>query len=131
MADGRSVLTGILRGARLRCPNCNQGKLYWRYLKVRPGCEVCGHNLAAYPADDAPPYFTIFLVGHLVIGPMLVFGFIETWPVQWVLLTTLPALTILTLVLLPIVKGGTIGGCWALGFKRDDIGEAAPAPKQP
>ncbi len=121
MADGRSVLTGMLRGAQGRCPECDKGRLYTKYLKVRPACDVCGLDLAAYPADDAPPYFTIFIVGHLVIAPMLLFRFIETWPVQWVLLTTLPALTVLTLTLLPIVKGATIGACWALGFKRPEI----------
>ena len=49
---------------------------------VRPTCEVCGHDNAQYPSDDAPPYFTILIVGHLVIAPALFFHFIWTWPVH-------------------------------------------------
>ncbi|MBO9561058.1 MAG: DUF1610 domain-containing protein, partial [Caulobacter sp.] len=52
-----SMLTGMKRGVRHRCPNCGEGRLYTRYLKVDLDCEVCGHDLARYPADDGPAYF--------------------------------------------------------------------------
>jgi uncharacterized protein (DUF983 family) len=81
---------------------------------VQPNCSVCGHDNAQYRADDAGPYFTILIVGHLVIGPMLFSPFIWKAPIGWVLGTTLPTIAILTLVLLPIVKGGVIGAQWAL-----------------
>ncbi|MDB5451892.1 MAG: hypothetical protein JWO33_470 [Caulobacteraceae bacterium] len=108
------VLTGLKRGVALRCPECGQGRLLRGYLKVQPICEVCGHDNAQYPSDDAPPYFTILLVGHLIVAPVLIFPFIWTWPVQWVLLATLPALAAITLMLLPRVKGAVIGLQWAL-----------------
>jgi uncharacterized protein (DUF983 family) len=82
-------------------------------LKIRPSCEVCGHDNGQYPADDAPPYFTILILGHLVIGPLLIFRFIWTWPVGLVLGILMPTLTVLTLTLLPIVKGAVVGVLWA------------------
>jgi uncharacterized protein (DUF983 family) len=109
-----SFITGLQRGFRRKCPNCGKGKLFTGYLKVRPICEHCGHDNGRYRADDAPPYFTILLVGHLVVGPMLMFRFIWTWPVGIVLAITLPVVGGLTLGLLPLVKGAVVGVHWAL-----------------
>jgi uncharacterized protein (DUF983 family) len=113
MAKSRLV-TGLIRGFTGRCPECGQGPLFWRYLKVDSPCKVCGHDNAQYPSDDAPPYFTILIMGHLVVAPMLFFPFIWTWPVGWVLAMTLPTIAVLTLVLLPRVKGAVIGAQWAI-----------------
>ena len=51
-----SVLTGLQRGFRRRCPNCGQGRLFKGYLKVNPTCPSCGHANGLYRADDAPRY---------------------------------------------------------------------------
>lgn len=107
----------LMRGARHRCPDCGQGRLFDGYLKVRPVCDACGHDNGRYPADDAPPYFTILLVGHLVIAPMLAFSFIWKWPALWVLGLTLPTLLAVTLLVLPRVKGAVIGAHHAVGRK--------------
>lgn len=109
-----NLFTGLIRGFRERCPNCGQGRLFRAYLKVESPCPACGHDNAQYPSDDAPPYFTILIVGHLVIAPMLFMPFVWTWPVWWVVATTLPTLAVLTLVLLPRVKGAVIGAHWAI-----------------
>jgi uncharacterized protein (DUF983 family) len=113
MAEQNRMLLGLRRGLQRRCPNCGEGHLFAGYLKVRPHCEACGHNNGAYRADDAPPYFTILIVGHLVVGPLLAFGFIITWPAETVLAVTLPALFLLTLAVLPLVKGAVLGFSWA------------------
>jgi uncharacterized protein (DUF983 family) len=113
-----SMLTGMKRGVRHRCPNCGEGRLYTRYLKVDLDCEVCGHDLARYPADDGPAYFTILIIGHLVVAPLLLFPFIwKMSPVLVVPLTVLP-LAALTLMLLPRVKGAVIGALWAVGLRK-------------
>lgn len=109
-----NVLTGLKRGVLGKCPNCGEGKLFRRYLKVDPACHACQHDNAQYPADDAPPYFTILIVGHLVIGPLLLFPYIWEWPAHLVLLATLPVLAILSLIVLPRVKGVTVGLQWAI-----------------
>ena len=113
-----SVMTGIKRGIRHRCPNCGEGRLYSKYLKVDLDCEVCGHHLAAYPADDGPAYFTILIIGHLFVAPLLLFPFIwKMSPTLVVPLTVLPLLG-LTLLLLPRVKGAVIGALWANGLRK-------------
>ena len=112
-AEKRSVVLGMKRGAILRCPNCGEGHLYRKYLKVQ-ACEACGHDNTRYPADDAPPYFTILLVGHLVVAPLLFLPWIWQANVWLVLGTLLPTLLAATLVLLPVVKGAVVGLHWAL-----------------
>ena len=111
----RSFGEGFWRGFAGHCPNCGEGRLFAGYLKVEPRCEACGHDLSAYRADDGPAYFTILIVGHLIVAPMLCFSFIWTWNVWLVLLLTLPPILISTLLLLPRVKGAFIGGQWATG----------------
>ena len=113
-----SILTGLKRGLLHRCPNCGEGHLYVRYLKVDPDCEVCGHALSDYPADDGPAYFTILIVGHLFVAPLLLFPFIWQAPVELVLPLTVLPLAALTLLLLPRVKGAVIGALWAIKLRK-------------
>jgi len=113
-----AFLTGLKRGFARRCPNCGQGRLFAGYLKVRTTCEGCGHENGRYPADDAPPYFTILIVGHVFIAPILLFDFIWTWPPLLVVGTVVPALGVVTLALLPFVKGAVVGAHWATGTVR-------------
>ena len=120
---GSRLGEGLLRGVKGRCPNCGEGRIYRAYLKVNPACPHCGHDLAQYRADDAPAYLTILIVGHLVVAPLLAFPFILSWPVWLVVGTTLPALAILVLVLLPRIKGAVIGFHWAQGLKDDPPAE--------
>ena len=115
------VLRGLLRGLRRRCPNCDRGRLFRGYLKVAETCDVCGHDNGRYRADDAGPYFTVLLVGHLVIGPLLVFPFIWKAPVALVVCTTLPMILLLTLLLLPVVKGAVIGAQWGMQAGRPPL----------
>jgi len=110
----RSAQVGFLRGLQRRCPNCGEGRLFAGYLKVEPVCDACGHENGAYRADDGPAYFTILIVGHLVVAPLLCFSFIWTWPVAAVLAVTLPLVAATTLALLPLVKGTFIGVQWAM-----------------
>jgi uncharacterized protein (DUF983 family) len=119
IVEKRSFMTGLRRGAAMRCPNCGQGKLYRKYLKVQ-ACPACGNDNAQYPSDDAPPYFTILIVGHLVVAPLLLFKFIWQAPTLLVVGTTLPALLILIMLILPVVKGAVVGAQWALQV-RDEV----------
>lgn len=114
------LVRSVKRGISHRCPACGTGKLFGRYLKIEPACEACRHPLARYPADDGPAYLTILLVGHLIVGPMLFFPIVwETSP-----LISLPiilsALTVVTLLLLPRVKGGWVGLMYALQITDRD-----------
>ena len=116
-AEKRSVGLGMKRGAMLRCPNCGEGHLYRKYLKVQ-ACEACGNDNTRYPADDAPPYFTILIVGHLIVAPLLFFPWIWQANIWLVLGTVIPALLLATLAFLPVVKGAVVGLHWAIAPRQ-------------
>ena len=122
--SGNPVLSGIKRGLALRCPECGEGKLFRAYLKVDPVCDACGHENGRYKADDGPAYFTIVLIGHVVIAPLLLLEFIWTWDPMTVVAITLPALAVITLATLPVVKGGVVGLMWGLA-RRGGLSAAA------
>ena len=113
-----TLALGLKRGLAERCPNCGTGKLYAKYLKVEPVCSACGHDLARYPADDGPAYFTILIVGHLVVAPLLLFPWIWEADPALVLPLTLIPLLVLTMLLLPRIKGAFIGALWLLAARR-------------
>ena len=114
------VVRSLLRGFLGKCPECGQGKIFYRYLKVSPTCGVCGHELDRYPADDGPAYFTILLTGHLVVAPLLLFPFIWKSPVAVVVPVVLIPLLVFTMLLLPRIKGAVIGLHYALKINRAD-----------
>jgi uncharacterized protein (DUF983 family) len=116
------------RGFLMRCPACGEGHLMTSYLRVAPCCDKCSEDLSHQQADDAPPYFTIVIVGHVVI-PLLWFvdryydppmlPQIVIWPI---------IITALSLWLLPRVKGAIVGLQWAtkmhgFGNPSDNIQE--------
>jgi uncharacterized protein (DUF983 family) len=116
----RPFAASMRRGFKGQCPACGRSPLFWAYLKVEPACHACGHDLARYPADDGPAYFTILLVGHLVIAPLLLLPVIwQASPYLTVPATLIP-LAGLTLALLPRVKGAFIGLLYALNVKDSD-----------
>lgn len=127
----RSITDAMLRGLRERCPACGRGELYRAYLKTADACPACGEELHHHRADDAPPYFTIVIVGHIVVGGVLMLEQAYA-PPTWVhYVLWLPMIVILSLVFLPRVKGALIGLQWALrmhGFGREpeEAGAADP-----
>ncbi len=128
----RAVMPALLRGARTTCPACGRGPLYRAFLKVHDTCPSCGEALHHQRADDAPAYFTMVIVGHVVVGGLLSVEQAFA-PPSWVQLSIwLPATVILSLLLLPRVKGMLIGMQWALrmhGFGgKEDQPEPEPLP---
>jgi uncharacterized protein (DUF983 family) len=99
----------LLRGLAGRCPACGRGRLFDGFLRVVAECESCGAPLGLARADDAPPYFTILIVGHIVIPAMLMMQKLSD-PPTWLLSAIFVPLTlILALGLLRPVKGATVG----------------------
>jgi uncharacterized protein (DUF983 family) len=129
---GRRVLTSLLRGAAQKCPACGKGAMFRRYLKVVDTCPHCGEELHHHRADDAPPYFTIVIVGHIVVGLVLAVEMAYRPPLWVHAALWLPLTLILALTVLPIVKGALVALQWALlmhGFDLDAeevIGDGLP-----
>lgn len=106
-------LTALARGLGRRCPRCDRGALLAGYIAMRPRCTSCGLDFEPYRADDAPAYFTILIVGHIVVPGLLVMEK-TLHPETWVQMAVwLPATLLLTLAMLPFIKGATIAAIWA------------------
>ena len=94
------------RGFRRLCPRCGQGRMFSGYLSVREACDACGLEYEPLRSDDAPPYFTLFIVGHLVVSL-----YMATWQLleipTWAQALIWCGITVvLSLALLPLIKGG-------------------------
>jgi uncharacterized protein (DUF983 family) len=120
----RSLPLSLRRGAIGRCPHCGEGRLFGNYLKVLTECRSCGEDFTPQRADDLPAYLVLFIVGHIVVGGMMTVETYWEWPVLWHVLLW-PTLTLLlSLMLLPRVKGAVIGLQWSLkmhGFSSEVI----------
>ena len=113
-AAPRPAVPAIRRGFARRCPACGKGSLFRQFLKVADTCGHCGEELLHHQADDAPPYFTIMVVGHIVV-PMMLWTELAWQPALWLHAALWPALTLaLSLWFLPRLKGAIVGWQWAL-----------------
>lgn len=131
----REVWPAVRRGLKQKCPACGEGALYRKYLKVVDACPRCGEELHHHRADDAPPYFVMLITGHVIVGGILVAE--RIWaPETWVhLAVALPTLLIMSLWLLPRVKGALVGLQWALrmhgfGGTADEVPTAPAAERE-
>jgi len=108
----------MLRGLRGACPCCGTSRLFNGWLKAVDKCANCDAPLGEVRADDAPPYFTIFAVGHIVIPGMLLLEKTRA-PELWVHTAIwVPLTLVLSLALMRPIKGATIGLMLKLGFGR-------------
>lgn len=134
LLPARPVSTALLRGVALKCPACGMGAMFRRYLKVADHCPQCGEALHHQRADDAPPYFTIAIVGHIVVGLMLMVEMAYRPPLWLHAALWLPLTLILALLLLPPVKGTIVALQWALhmhGFDPNGDEETEFSPAHP
>ena len=112
--ENRSWKQAMWRGFTCSCPACGKGHMFGAFLKVADSCDACGEELHHHRADDAPPYFTMFIVGHIVVPLVLVVE--KLWAPPLLLHFTLWTLVTLglTFALMPAVKGAVVGLQWAL-----------------
>lgn len=114
----------LRRGLAGRCPACGRGRLLHRYLKAHPCCESCGLPFEPLRSDDAAPYFTILIVGHIIV-PLVLLSEQHLAPPVWVQLAIwLPATLAVSLLLLPPVKGAVMAAIWSL--KAKDPSDTSP-----
>ncbi len=127
--ERRPLVPALLNGARCRCPKCGEGKLFRAYLKVNDACPVCGEELHYHKADDLPPYISIIIFGHILVGALLHMEMTMTVQPYVYLMTLAPLAVILPLVMLPSIKGAVVALQWANymhGFDPSHRDPAAP-----
>ncbi len=111
--EDRNFKAAVKDGLALKCPNCSEGPLLYKYLKVHDTCSVCNQDLSCQRADDGPAYLTILFVAHLV-------GFLAHILISYATLSNLALFlvlsfvaTVLALIILPRMKGMIIAIQWA------------------
>ena len=107
-----STQNALIRGALGRCPRCGQGRLLHHYLKIVDRCSKCGEPYGHFRADDAPPWLTILIVGHLTVPVILVAEEYIEPPIWLALSIYVPLIVLLTLALLPRCKGIILAQLW-------------------
>jgi uncharacterized protein (DUF983 family) len=113
-----SLAVALGRGFRRLCPACGKTHLFRGYLAVEPVCASCGAPVGRARADDAPPYFTILVVGHIVVPLMLLSEQHYAPPVWLTAAIFVPLTVVLSLALLPLIKGATVGLMLRLGMMK-------------
>ena len=114
------ALRSMARGFLGRCPNCGRGALFRRYLKINARCPVCDLDLDRYPSDDGPAYFTILIVGHIVIPLMLWMQKADDPSTLLLSAVFVPLTIVLVLGLLRPIKGATVGLMLRLNMMKPD-----------
>ena len=107
----------LWRGFTMKCPNCGQGHLFGRFLKVVDSCEICGEDYTPQRADDLPAYLVIAVVGHLVVPALLAVEMAYSPPVWLQLLIWVPVTGLAAIFLLQPVKGTIVGLQWQTGMQ--------------
>jgi uncharacterized protein (DUF983 family) len=118
-----SLKTAIRRAVLGRCPACNVGRLFRGYLKQVENCEACGERFGHIRADDAAPWGTIILVGHVFL-PFAFMVDVDFMPL-WAAMTMWAVLfSALSLAVLPRSKALFLAILWqtrAPGYKQVEI----------
>jgi uncharacterized protein (DUF983 family) len=118
-----AMLTAIGRGLLGRCPACGKSHLFNGFLRVVTACANCEAPLGLARADDAPPYLTILLTGHIVV-PLMFIVDRASEPPTWVMSAIfLPLTFFLAVGLLRPIKGGTVGVMLTLNMLKSDAAE--------
>ena len=118
-----SLKTAAGRALLGRCPCCGQGKLMRSYLKQVENCSVCGESFGQIRADDAAPWATIIVVGHVFLP--LAFLINLAWMPTWAAMLSLAALFAgISLAILPRAKALFVAILWqtrAPGYKPVEL----------
>jgi uncharacterized protein (DUF983 family) len=114
------LLTAVGRGLLCRCPACGKTHLFNGFLKVQKECLECGAPLGLARADDAPPYFTIFVTGHVIVPLLFMVDRMGEPPIWLMSAIFLPLTVIMCLALIRPIKGGTVGLMLTLNMLKND-----------
>ncbi|HUD28159.1 MAG TPA: DUF983 domain-containing protein [Novosphingobium sp.] len=122
------------RGIRGRCPRCEQGHLFAKWLKPRDRCAVCTLDLTPQRADDFPAYIAMIVTGHLMAPLIIALSLdFELGPVTMMAILV-PLALVMMLGMLQPAKGGVIAVQWwngMHGFVKERLPEDASGDRGP
>jgi len=106
----------MLRGARSRCPRCNEAKLFTRFLKPVASCPHCRQDWTHQQADDFPAYVSILLTGH-IMAPIII-ALVQETALSLAALAAIivPLMLALMIMFIQPAKGAIIALQWWFGM---------------
>lgn len=121
-----SAWKAMLRGARGRCPRCNEAKLFHRFLKPFPFCSACEQDWTHQQADDFPAYIAILLTGH-IMAPIII-ALVQDTKLSLIALAAIivTAMLVLMIGFLQPAKGAIIALQWWFGMHGFTTERRAP-----
>ena len=114
MPDQHTPPSPYIAGLTCRCPACGKGRLFEKFVTVRPRCEACGLDFRFADAGDGPAIFIMLFSGFIVVGAALIVEILYSPPYWLHAALWGPLAVILPLVLLRSFKGVLI----ALQFRH-------------
>jgi uncharacterized protein (DUF983 family) len=115
-----TLASAIGRGLLGHCPACGKGRIFDGFLRVAEACHECGAPLGLARADDAPPYFTILAVGHIIVPLLFIAERSDLLPLWMISAIFVPLTLVLALALIRPIKGGTVGLMLNLNMLKSD-----------
>jgi uncharacterized protein (DUF983 family) len=89
--------------------------MFSAYLRVVARCAVCHEDLSPQRADDAPAYLTLLVVCHIIgAGILLSDNTLPEAPLIGAVSFWLIATALMSVLVLPRMKGAVVGYQWAL-----------------
>ncbi len=122
MENPVSLKTAARHALMGNCPCCGKGKLFRAYLKQVDNCSECGESFAAIRADDAAPWLTIILVGHIFLPLVMMFVAVKTLPAWQSAGICAVLMVAVSLVILPRAKALFIAILWQTGAPGSKAG---------
>ena len=121
--------TLLRRGWRRKCPQCGQGDLYQRWLRLHEHCSVCGLNYLPDQGDLMGPL--MFLDRVLFIVPIILFFYLGVWhPSLTGFIVFNGFLLFLLIYTMPHRNGVSLAIDYLVRRKEGDLADPPPA-KQP
>ena len=114
------MATAIGRGLLGRCPACGKSHLFNGFLRVVTECTNCHAPLGLARADDAPPYITILITGHVIVPLLFIVDRASDLSTLVMSAIFLPLTFFMALGLLRPIKGGTVGLMLTLNMLKSD-----------
>lgn len=86
--------------------------MFKTYLGLAPYCTACGADFSAADAGDGPAFFVMFLLGILIMPPVLLVQALFNPPVWVHVIVWTPVITILAVMLLRPFKSVMFAVQW-------------------
>jgi uncharacterized protein (DUF983 family) len=115
------MATAIGRGLFGCCPACGKTHLFNGFLTIVAKRRNCQASPGFARADDAPPYITILITGHVVVPLLFMVDRMDEPPLWLMFAIFLPLALFMALGLLRPTKGGTVGLMLNLNMLNSDM----------